>query len=127
MVDPAVVAVAADFEDRINTGRLNVDENQATAAEYQVWSIPTLALFHDGELVAQQVGVPGNGGDVEIALRNWVESQLSSLAADASIVPEDDAAEADSATESDVVEQAVDLPDVPQGQADDQEDDEGGN
>ena len=29
--------------------KLNVDENQATAAQYQVLSIPTLILFKDGQ------------------------------------------------------------------------------
>ena len=46
--------------------------------EYQVWSIPTLALFHNGELMAQQVGVPG-GASVEQGLRDWVKNELARL------------------------------------------------
>jgi thioredoxin 1 len=35
---------------------LNVDENQQTAARYEVLSIPTMILFKDGELVKRVVG-----------------------------------------------------------------------
>ena len=36
--------------------KLNVDENQATAARYNVMSIPTLILFKNGEVAKQIVG-----------------------------------------------------------------------
>ena len=78
MVDPAVVTVAEEFQDRIEVARLNVDENQSTAASYEVWSIPTLALFADGELVAQHVGVP-DGASVEDGLRRWLEEKLAGV------------------------------------------------
>ena len=35
---------------------LNVDENQQTAASYEVLSIPTMILFKDGEAVKRIVG-----------------------------------------------------------------------
>ncbi|HEY1285057.1 MAG TPA: thioredoxin [Solirubrobacterales bacterium] len=35
---------------------LNVDENQQTAAQYEVLSIPTLLLFKDGAIVKKIVG-----------------------------------------------------------------------
>ena len=36
--------------------KLNVDENQATAARYNVMSIPTLIVFKNGEVAKQIVG-----------------------------------------------------------------------
>jgi thioredoxin 1 len=36
--------------------KLNVDENQATAAKYNVMSIPTLIVFMNGEVAKQIVG-----------------------------------------------------------------------
>ncbi len=36
--------------------KLNVDENQATAAKYNVMSIPTLIVFKNGEVAKQIVG-----------------------------------------------------------------------
>lgn len=35
---------------------LNVDENQQTAARYEVLSIPTLILFRDGQIAKKVVG-----------------------------------------------------------------------
>ncbi|MCM2324877.1 MAG: thioredoxin [Candidatus Woesearchaeota archaeon] len=36
--------------------KLNVDENQGTAAEYGIRSIPTLLIFKDGEVAGNIVG-----------------------------------------------------------------------
>ncbi len=35
---------------------LNTDENQATAAKYEVLSIPTLILFRDGQVTKKVIG-----------------------------------------------------------------------
>ena len=40
----------------MKVGKLDVDNNQASAAQQNVMSIPTLLIFKDGEVVAQQVG-----------------------------------------------------------------------
>jgi thioredoxin 1 len=36
---------------------LDVDESQATAQKYRIFSIPTLLLFKDGNVVGQSVGL----------------------------------------------------------------------
>jgi thioredoxin 2 len=38
--------------------KLNVDENPATAARFNVQSIPTLLVFKDGREIDRLVGVP---------------------------------------------------------------------
>ncbi|HLH42124.1 MAG TPA: thioredoxin [Bryobacteraceae bacterium] len=55
-MSPIVDAVAAEYEGRIRVGKLNTDENQATAMRYQVRGIPTLLLFKGGRVVDQKVG-----------------------------------------------------------------------
>jgi thioredoxin 1 len=35
---------------------INVDENQQTAAQYEILSIPTLLLFKDGEIAKRVIG-----------------------------------------------------------------------
>ncbi|MDG2061313.1 MAG: thioredoxin [SAR86 cluster bacterium] len=56
MVGPIVEEIAEDFSGILKVGKLDVDENQELAAAQNVMSIPTLLLFKDGEVIAQQVG-----------------------------------------------------------------------
>ena len=56
MVGPLVEEIAQEYSDRIKVGKLDVDENQLSASKQNVMSIPTLIIFRDGEVVAQQVG-----------------------------------------------------------------------
>ena len=56
MVGPILDELAVEFGDKVKIVKINIDENQATPAQYGVRSIPTLLLFHEGRLVATQVG-----------------------------------------------------------------------
>jgi thioredoxin 1 len=55
MVAPVLEDIAAERED-LRIVKLNVDDNQHTAAAYQVLSIPTLILFKHGEPAAKVIG-----------------------------------------------------------------------
>ncbi|MGI6546968.1 MAG: thioredoxin [Bacillota bacterium] len=56
MVAPVVEAVADEYADQLKVVKVNVDNNQNTAAAYGVMSIPTLAVFKNGEMVQRLVG-----------------------------------------------------------------------
>ena len=56
MVGPVIEELAGDFEGKIKVGKLNVDDNQRTAMNYRVMSIPTVILFKDGQPVETMVG-----------------------------------------------------------------------
>lgn len=56
MVGPIVADLANKYDGKAKVGKLNVDENQATAAKFGIRSIPTLMLFKDGKPVEQVVG-----------------------------------------------------------------------
>jgi thioredoxin 1 len=56
MVAPVLEEIAADYPETITIAKLDVDENPATARDFQVMSIPTLILFKGGEPVKQIVG-----------------------------------------------------------------------
>jgi thioredoxin 1 len=45
-----------DERDDLRIVSLNVDENQQTAAAYEVLSIPTLILFKDGQIAKKVIG-----------------------------------------------------------------------
>ncbi|HST56604.1 MAG TPA: thioredoxin [Solirubrobacteraceae bacterium] len=55
VVAPVLEEIAGERED-LRIVKLNVDENQQTAASFQVLSIPTLILFKGGQPVKTVVG-----------------------------------------------------------------------
>jgi thioredoxin 1 len=56
MIAPILEEAATTYGDKITIAKLNVDDNNATAAKYGIRGIPTLMLFKDGEVVATKVG-----------------------------------------------------------------------
>ncbi|MBL7130979.1 MAG: thioredoxin [Candidatus Omnitrophica bacterium] len=57
MVAPAVEAIAKKYKEKLKVCKLNVDEAPKTASEYDIMSIPTLAIFKNGEVVDKIIGV----------------------------------------------------------------------
>ncbi len=55
MMAPIVDAVAEDHPE-IRVGKVNVDEEQELALQFQVESIPTLVVIRNGAEAARQVG-----------------------------------------------------------------------
>jgi thioredoxin 1 len=55
VVHPILEEMDAERED-LHVVSLNVDDNQQTAARYEVLSIPTLILFKDGDEAKRVVG-----------------------------------------------------------------------
>ena len=65
MIGPIVEELAEEFEGKLKVGKVNVDQNQGTAAKYGIRSIPTLLFFKGGELAEQIVGVQPKNKIVE--------------------------------------------------------------
>ena len=55
VIAPSLEEIAGERDD-LRIVKLNVDDNQATAARYDVMSIPTLILFKNGEPAHKIVG-----------------------------------------------------------------------
>ena len=55
MVAPVLEEIAGERDD-LEIVKLNVDDNQQTAAQFDVLSIPTLILFKGGQPAAKVVG-----------------------------------------------------------------------
>jgi thioredoxin 1 len=49
-------AIAAEYADKLDVVKLNVDENPETVRRYGIMLVPTLNLFRGGEVVKQVVG-----------------------------------------------------------------------
>jgi len=48
LIAPILDEIATQYGDKLTIGKLNIDEQPQTAANYGVMSIPTLILFKDG-------------------------------------------------------------------------------
>lgn len=57
MLTPLVDQIAQEYSGKIKVAKLNVDECPESASQFNIQSIPTLAVFQNGELVAQNIGV----------------------------------------------------------------------
>jgi thioredoxin 1 len=55
-VSPIVEEIASERGDAIKVVKLNIDDNQQTAIQYNVMSIPTLMVFSHGELKKTVIG-----------------------------------------------------------------------
>jgi len=56
MIAPTLDAMANDLSGKVVFGKLNVDHNRETAANFGIMSIPTLLIFKNGKLVDTVVG-----------------------------------------------------------------------
>lgn len=57
MMSPIIDEIAEEVGDKIKVGKINVDENQELAMEYEVMSIPTIIILQNGEVKNSFVGV----------------------------------------------------------------------
>ena len=56
MVSPELEKLAAAHGDAVKVVKVDVDANPEIARRYRIQGIPTIALFRDGQAVAQSVG-----------------------------------------------------------------------
>jgi thioredoxin 1 len=56
MIAPILEEIAKDMGDRVKITKLDVDNNNVTAAKYNIMSIPSLLFFKNGQIVDQVVG-----------------------------------------------------------------------
>ena len=56
MVGPVLDELADEMSEKITFFKLNTDENQETASQFGVMSIPTVMLFKGGEPVERIIG-----------------------------------------------------------------------
>jgi thioredoxin 1 len=56
MVAPVLEEIAGEHGDKLQVVKLNIDENPNAARDYQIMSIPTMAVFSGGQLVKSIVG-----------------------------------------------------------------------
>ncbi len=56
MISPIIDKLAEKHAGKVKIAKVNIDESGELAQKFNVSSIPTLILIHQGEIVEQQVG-----------------------------------------------------------------------
>lgn len=57
MMGPILEDVADELGDKVVIAKVNVDEANAVAQQYQIMSIPTIVIFKNGAILKKFVGV----------------------------------------------------------------------
>jgi thioredoxin 1 len=55
-VGPVLEEIAAEYGDKIDIVKLNVDDSPDVARRYGIMNIPTMSIFKDGQVVKEIVG-----------------------------------------------------------------------
>jgi thioredoxin 1 len=56
LVGPVLEEIAAEYGEKLQVVKLNIDENPGVARDYQIMSIPTMSVFSGGQVVKSIVG-----------------------------------------------------------------------
>lgn len=71
---PIFARVANDLEPSVRFLKVDTEAEPALASRYNIRGIPTMLLFKNGSVVAQQVGAVG-----ERELKNWIRQEVPDL------------------------------------------------
>lgn len=70
-IGPALEELSAEYEGKVKIVKVNIDQDQAAAAQLGVRGIPALFLFKDGKVVSNKVGAAPKA-----ALQAWISEAL---------------------------------------------------
>ncbi|MEJ2347896.1 MAG: thioredoxin [Patescibacteria group bacterium] len=59
LAEPALEELSELYKDKVIIVKINVDENQRSAEQYDIMSIPTTVLIKGGKEVGRQIGFAG--------------------------------------------------------------------
>lgn len=57
MIAPVLDELATEYADKARIVKVNIDDHQDLAGQYNVRAIPTLLLFKSGQVIEQMVGM----------------------------------------------------------------------
>jgi len=72
-IAPALEEIANEMGGKVKIAKLNIDENPTIPVQYGVKGIPTLMIFHKGQVAATRVGALPKS-----KIKEWIESTVAS-------------------------------------------------
>jgi len=70
-VSPAVEELSSEYKDQVDFVKVNVDQNNEIAQKYNIFSIPTLAIFKGGKVIAQSAGAASKE-----SIRTYIDNNI---------------------------------------------------
>jgi thioredoxin 1 len=70
-IAPSLEDLSKEYAGKLEIVKVNIDENPMTPSQFGVRGIPTLLIFKDGKVAAQQVGAAPKS-----VLKAWIEKSL---------------------------------------------------
>jgi thioredoxin len=61
LIAPILEELATEYDGKLRIVKVDVDESPDVARRYEIMSIPTLVLFHDGVAKKRMIGAKGKG------------------------------------------------------------------
>ncbi len=71
---PIIDRLAKEFAGQVKFVKINSNEEQQLAREFQVTGLPTLVFIEDGQIAGQVAGLPQEVA-LRAQIRNWVNSK----------------------------------------------------
>lgn len=56
MLGPIIEEISGELKDQVKIAKVNVDENQELAAKYNIYSIPAVLIFENGQVKNTIIG-----------------------------------------------------------------------
>jgi thioredoxin 1 len=71
-IAPALEELSGEFGGKIRIAKINIDENPSVPVQYNVKGIPTLMIFHKGQVAATKVGTMPKS-----KIKEWIEQTIA--------------------------------------------------
>ena len=71
MIAPVLVEIDEELGNKVKVVKVDVDENQETAAKFEVMSIPSLFVMKDGQIVDKALGYKPKEALVELVSKHF--------------------------------------------------------
>ncbi|MGX5388073.1 thioredoxin [Bacillus thuringiensis] len=71
MIAPVLEEIDAELGEKVKVVKVDVDENQETACQFEVMSIPALFVLKDGKVVDQTLGYKPKEALVELVSKHF--------------------------------------------------------
>ncbi len=71
-VSPAVEELSGEYKDKVDFVKVDVDQNNELAQKYSIFSIPTLAIFANGKVIAQSAGAASKD-----SIRSYIDKNIN--------------------------------------------------